>query len=75
MGVRLWASTVGLLTIPQSPTGNWCMELVRVGRTMDVIQDALDQGLTPSNDAEYPDSSLGRKLTEAAMLMKRTLSG
>ena len=44
-----------------------------VGRTMDVIQDALDQGAyTPSNDAEYPDSSLGRKLTEAAMLMKRT---
>ncbi|MDC0268235.1 DUF1501 domain-containing protein, partial [bacterium] len=44
-----------------------------LGRTMTVVQDALTQGAyEPANGAEYPDSSLGRKLTEAAMLMKRT---
>ena len=44
-----------------------------VGRTMSVIQDALDQGAySPANGAVYPDTSMGRKLMEAAMLMKRT---
>ena len=44
-----------------------------LGRTMTVVQDAVSKGdYTPENDAVYPDTSMGRKLSEAAMLLKRT---
>ena len=44
-----------------------------LGATFQTIQDALAQGeYVPENGAVYPDSSLGRKLQECAMLLKRT---
>lgn len=44
-----------------------------VGATMDTLRNAVEAGeYSPENGAEYPDGSLGRKLREAAMLMKRT---
>lgn len=40
---------------------------------MQIVQAAVDQGpYEPSNGAVYPDSSLGEKLAQVAMLMKRT---
>lgn len=44
-----------------------------LGATMETLQNALSHGAyTPSNGAVYPPGSFGRKLEEAAMLMKRT---
>ena len=44
-----------------------------LGRSMTVVQEALSQGAyTPENGAVYPNSGIGSKLEEAAMLMKRT---
>ena len=44
-----------------------------LGAALTTVQGALDQGnYQPENGAEYPNNSLGDKLQEAAMLMKRT---
>jgi uncharacterized protein (DUF1501 family) len=41
--------------------------------SMQIVQDAVSQGAyTPSNGAVYPDDSLGQKLRQVAMLLKRT---
>ncbi len=41
--------------------------------TLGTLKSAVDQGpYTPENGAIYPNGSFGDKLTEAAMLMKRT---
>lgn len=41
--------------------------------TLGTLKSAVDQGpYVPANGAVYPDSNLGEKLMEAAMLMKRT---
>ncbi len=46
---------------------------VQLGQSIDVVQDALAQGpYTPENGAVYPAGTLGTRLTEAAMLLKRT---
>jgi uncharacterized protein (DUF1501 family) len=44
-----------------------------LGGTMNTLQSAVAQGTyTPENGAVYPNGSYGRKLREAAMLLKRT---
>ena len=44
-----------------------------LGGTINTLGDALDQGpYTPENGAIYPESTLGERLREAAMLFKRT---
>lgn len=44
-----------------------------LGATMGTLQAAVARGAyTPENGAVYPNTSFGRKLTEAAMLLKRT---
>ena len=46
---------------------------VQLGQSIDVVQDALGQGpYTPENGAVYPSGTFGDRLTEAAMLLKRT---
>ncbi|HAV61693.1 MAG TPA: hypothetical protein DCY13_04925 [Verrucomicrobiales bacterium] len=44
-----------------------------MGATIDTLQAAVAQGAyTPENGAVYPNTTLGQRLTEAAMLLKRT---
>ncbi len=44
-----------------------------LGAALTTVKGALDQGTyQPENGADYPNNSLGNKLQEAAMLMKRT---
>lgn len=44
-----------------------------LGSTMGILQEAVARGTyTPENGAVYGDDTLGRKLMEAAMLLKRT---
>jgi uncharacterized protein (DUF1501 family) len=44
-----------------------------LGSTMGILQSAVAQGTySPANGAVYSNDSLGRKLMEAAMLLKRT---
>ena len=46
---------------------------VQLGQSIDVVQDALDQGpYTPENGAVYPGGTFGNRLQEAALLLKRT---
>ena len=44
-----------------------------LGATMTTLQNAISAGdYQPTNGAEYPGGTFGRRLTEAAMLFKRT---
>lgn len=44
-----------------------------LGNTLGTLRSAVARGdYTPENGAQYPDGSFGRKLQEAAMLLKRT---
>ncbi|MFT4640567.1 MAG: hypothetical protein ACI8T1_003896 [Verrucomicrobiales bacterium] len=68
----------GLYSSPSSLPRSRYADLVRqtgqaVTSTLGTLKDAVDLGpYVPANGAVYPDGSLGEKLTEAAMLMKRT---
>ncbi len=46
---------------------------VQLGQSIDVVQAALQQGAyVPANGAVYPTGTLGDRLAETAMLLKRT---
>lgn len=68
----------GLYSTPSSlPNSRYANLVKQTGQTMSntlgTLKSAVDQGpYLPANGAVYPDSNLGEKLQEAAMLMKRT---
>ena len=68
----------GLYSTPSSLANSRYANMVKqtgqaMTNTLGTLKSAIDQGpYVPANGAVYPDSSLGEKLQEAAMLMKRT---
>lgn len=69
---------MGLYGGPADQEGKLYRNLVHnagqiLGAALTTVRNALDQGsYRPENGADYPNGSLGDKLQEAAMLMKRT---
>lgn len=77
-GARGGSGLLGLYGGPPDKEGKLYRNLVHgsgqtLGAALTTVQEALGQGTyRPENGADYPNNSLGDKLREAAMLMKRT---